>query len=178
MARQPLSLKARAITLLAQREHSVQELRGKLMRIAQERERQLVAVSLGAPVLAEAEGALAEEGVSSLLANEVETLLLWLQAQGYLNEQRFVESRLHARAARYGNQRIRHELSQHGLTLDPELHAQLKDSELARARSVWERKYGGERPSDSAARLKQMRFLAGRGFSAEVVRQVLAGGDD
>ena len=105
-------------------------------------------------------------------------MLVWLQAQGYLDESRFVESRVHARAARYGNRRIQQELSQHGLSLDAEAQARLKDSELERAREVWRRKFGGAAPEDASARAKQTRFLVGRGFSSEVVRRVLRGDHD
>jgi len=161
MARgQPLSLKARAIALLAQREHSLAELRRKLMRLARQR-------------LAEATEPAALESPEHDLGAEVDALLIWLQAQGYLSEARFVESRIHARSQRYGNLRIQQELAQHGVQLEAEQQAKLKDSELERARQIWRRKFGAEAPVDAAARVKQMRFLAGRGFSAEVIRRVL-----
>jgi len=50
----------------------------------------------------------------------------------------------------------------------------LKGSELARARAVWQKKFG-QLASSSAERNKQARFLASRGFSGDVVRQVVAG---
>ena len=46
-----------------------------------------------------------------------------------------------------------------------------------RARAVWGRKFGCL-AEDAAARARQMRFLAGRGFSAEVIRRVVSGEDD
>jgi len=153
---QALSLKARAIALLAQREHSALELRRKLMRIAR----------------AQAES---EDAASTDLAPKVDELLVWLQAQGYLDEARFVESRLHVRAARHGNLRIEQELAQHGLSLGAEQKAALKDSEFERARAIWQRKFGSP-GDDAAARAKQMRFLAGRGFSSEVIRRLLREG--
>jgi regulatory protein len=107
----------------------------------------------------------------------VEELLDWLQAHRYLSEQRFAESRVHARAGRFGNLRIRQELAQHGVELDAEATQRLRDSELERCRAVWARKFG-ELPADAAARARQMRFLAGRGFSADVIRRVLQAGDD
>jgi regulatory protein len=151
------SLKVRAIGLLAQREHSALELRRKLMRIA----------------LAQAEAEADTAGSDP--AAQVDELLAWLQSQGYLDEARFVESRLHARATRHGNLRIRQELAQHGLSLTPEQQAGLKDSELGRAREIWQRKFGAP-AADAAGRAKQMRFLAGRGFSAEVIRRLLRQG--
>lgn len=177
----PLSLKMRAIALLAQREHSLVELRGKLLRLARSRAAERLAQAQAAAD--EAAGAEAWAGAESesdaeAPEAEVEALLIWLQARGYLDESRFVESRVHARAARYGNRRIQQELAQHGLSLDAEAQARLKDSELARAREVWQRKFGERPPEDAAARAKQTRFLVGRGFSAEVVRRVLRHTDD
>jgi regulatory protein len=177
----PLSLKMRAIALLAQREHSLIELRGKLLRLARARAAERLAQAQAAAD--EAAGAEAWAGAESesdaeAPEAEVEALLIWLQARGYLDESRFVESRVHARAARYGNRRIQQELAQHGLSLDAEAQARLKDSELARAREVWQRKFGERPPEDAAARAKQTRFLVGRGFSAEVVRRVLRHTDD
>jgi regulatory protein len=50
----------------------------------------------------------------------------------------------------------------------------LRDSEQQRAQAVWARKFG-QPPASAAERARQMRFLAGRGFSADVVRAVLRG---
>lgn len=111
-------------------------------------------------------------------AEEVEQLLQWLQQRSYLSEARLVESRINARASRYGNLRIQQELRQLGVAPDEEQQARLKDSELDRAREVWQRKFGGEMPTDAASRARQMRFLATRGFSSDVVRRVLRGDDD
>jgi regulatory protein len=46
---------------------------------------------------------------------------------------------------------------------------------LQRARKVWGKKYDTPAP-DAAGRVKQARFLAGRGFSMDVVRQVVRAG--
>jgi SOS response regulatory protein OraA/RecX len=129
------------------------------------------------------QGAAAEPAVDTAAAwaeaqSAVEELLDWLQANRYLSEERFVESRVHARAGRFGNLRIRQELAQHGVALDTEAAQQLRDTELERCRAVWVRKFGGEPPADAAARARQMRFLAGRGFSADVIRRVLQAGED
>jgi regulatory protein len=162
-----LSLKMRAITLLAQREHSRIELRRKLLRIARE---QVKAGREGD--LPSAAASPAESDAEVDLTSEVDELLVWLQAQGYLSEARFVESRIHARAQRYGNLRIQQELAQHGLSLGADSQAQLKDSEFERALAIWRRKFGVT-AEDAAGRAKQTRFLIGRGFSSEVIRRVL-----
>lgn len=166
----PLSLKMRAIGLLSQREHSPLELRRKLLRIAREQH----AARLPAEPPADPDEAdMADTADIVDLATEVDELLAWLQAQGYLSEQRFVESRIHARVQRYGSLRIKQELAQHGLALSAASQAELKTSELERARAIWQRKFGGLPPEDQAARAKQTRFLVARGFAPEVIRRVL-----
>lgn len=130
------------------------------------------------PPSPEARQAIMDEERQQARADEVEQLLQWLQQRAYLSEARLVESRINARAARYGNLRIQQELRQLGVAPDEAQQARLKDSELERAREVWQRKFGGQTPVDTAGRARQMRFLAARGFSSEVVRRVLRGEDD
>jgi regulatory protein len=58
--------------------------------------------------------------------------------------------------------------------------ADLQATELARAQAVWLKKFGRP-AADAADRARQMRFLAARGFSAGVVQRVVKGdgaGDD
>jgi regulatory protein len=52
--------------------------------------------------------------------------------------------------------------------------ASLKESELARAQAIWLKKFG-QVATDAAHRNRQARFLATRGFSSDVVRQVVSG---
>ena len=166
-----VSLKARAIGLLANREHSRSELGRKLLRLARAqalKERR---------ALGQAATEDADTGPAADLPATVNALLDWLQAQGYLNEARFIESRVNARAPRYGNLRIQQELSQHGVAPDEASRLALKQTELARARQVWQRKFG-QIAQDAAGRAKQMRFLAGRGFSTEVIRKLVQGRDE
>ena len=148
MAFGQLSVKGRALKLLAAREHSRQEL-----------ERKLAAKE---PDPAEVKQALDE-----------------LQARGFLDEQRVVDSIVHRRAARVGVGRIRQELQAKGIDAErvalavASLHA----SEFERAREVWRKKFGAL-PEDAAQRAKQARFLAARGFGGEVIRRVLNTPDD
>ncbi len=108
-------------------------------------------------------------------AAEVDAVLLWLQENGHLSDARFIESRVHARQARFGNRRIQQELQQHGVALAPAARQALQQSELSRATEVWRRKYGAL-ATDAAGRAKQMRFLLGRGFSMDVVRRLVQSG--
>lgn len=153
-----LSLKGRALQLLAQREQSRVELRRKL----------------AAHAAADGEG---DDGAT--IASRVDELLDWLVANQFASDERFAEARVSARSARFGNLRIRGELAQHGVAASAELAQQLKDGELERALQVWRRKFGEVQappPGDAAVKARQARFLAGRGFSPEVIRQALRRG--
>jgi regulatory protein len=180
-----LSLKGRALMLLARREHSRNELRAKLLPLARLQQRESEAAAGGpSGLLAGARGerqplADAADTAEAAAAAErqVDELLAWLEAHAYLSEERFVESRVHARAARYGNLRIRQELAGHGLALDAQAEQQLRDSELGRAQQAWQRKFNAP-PQDVSERARQARFLANRGFSHDVIRQVLRGAGD
>ncbi len=159
MASPPLSLKARALGWLAQREHSAAELRRKLLRHAQRQQREQAGGPSNEPA-----------GVDA--TSQIDEVIAWLRSNRYLSEERFIESRVHARAARYGNLRIRQELAQHGLALGADAAQALRDSELERALQVWQRKYGTA-PADANEYARQSRFLAQRGFSQEVIARVL-----
>ena len=110
-----------------------------------------------------------------------------LQAKGYIDEQRVLESLIHRRSAKLGVARIKQELQSKGLdsAAVQRAVASLQASELARAVEVWRKKFGGLAAAagstgvlDSAERGRQMRFLASRGFSGDTIRRVLSGGRD
>ena len=143
------SLKGRALRLLSQREHSRAELERKL-----------------AP----------HEEVPGDLAKALDEL----QARDLINDGRAIESVVHRRAGKWGAARVKQELTAKGLTGEAvaQALAGLKDTELRRAQEVWRKKFGSPAP-DPQTRAKHMRFLLTRGFSAEVVRQVVSGaGED
>ena len=148
MGFQALSLKGRALRLLAGREHSRAELERKLA---------------------------AHEAEPGELARALDEL----QAKGFINEQRVVESVLYRRASRLGASRVKQELQAKGLPAEAvaQAVAGLQATEVHRAREVWRKKFG-EPASDPAGRAKQMRFLASRGFSPEAIRRVVRGEDD
>jgi regulatory protein len=137
------SLKARALRLLAQREHSRLELERKLS---------------------------PHETEPGTLAQALD----WLQAKGFINETRVADSVVQRKAARMGTARIAQELTQKGLSqeLVQNTVADLRSTEVERAHAVWARKFG-QPASTLQARAKQLRFLAARGFAAEVVRRVV-----
>lgn len=110
-----------------------------------------------------------------------------LQAKGFINEQRVVDSVIHRRSAKLGAARIKNELQSKGL--DPgavkEAVSSLQATELERARAIWSKKFGASLPApalskaaSAAERGKQMRFLASRGFGADTIRRVVACEED
>ncbi len=156
----PASLRQRALMWLAQREHSRKELHDKLLRWVQA----LEAGRAGAPA---SHAPWPEVG-------QIAAVLDDLEAAGHLSDARAVASRIHVRSPRFGNLRIERELQRLGVAADAQARSDLRRSELQRARGVWARKFG--RPAASAAeRARQMRFLAGRGFTADTIRAVLSG---
>jgi regulatory protein len=142
------SLLQRAVALLARREHSRDELARKLLRRL-------------------------EAGQDPA---EVEAVLNELQRRDLLSERRYADAVVRTRAARYGNARLAQDLKARGVPADTMklALAALGDSELQRARDVWARRFGAV-PIDLQERARQTRFLERRGFSAAIIRRVLAG---
>lgn len=169
------SLRAQAVAWLAQREHSERELRQKLQR----RVRRDAALSVtGGPVNGEAgdvgelDGPVGAEAPTVDVDAEIDSVLHWLKDKGYLDDQRFIASRVHVRAAKSGTGRIAHELAQHGLQLPEALSQTLRQTEADRALALWQRRFGSP-PTDARDAARQGRYLVGRGFSSEVVRRLM-----
>lgn len=138
-----LSLKGRALRYLAAREHSRAELERKLK---------------------------PHEETPGQLAQVLDEL----QAKDFISETRVVASVIHRRAGRLGAARIKYELQSKGLGAETVREAidSLKASELERAREVWRKKFN-EPAADAAGHAKQMRFLAARGFSGDIICKVI-----
>lgn len=175
-------LRAHAVACLARREYSRAELRTRLLAHARKLALAAEAGDLGQGDVGESESVNASRRASErfdleALAARVDEVLEWLAARQLQSDARFVESRVHAREARQGEARIRQELARHGVELDPDTARQLRETELDRARVVWQGRFG-EVASDAAGRARQMRFLASRGFSGDVIRRLVGGRDD
>ena len=151
-----LSLKGRALRLLAAREQSRSELEKKLKPFEE-------------------------------TPGQIAQVLDDLQAKDFISEARVVESVINRRQAKLGASRIRQELFSKGVDKEAVVEAMigLKGTELERARELWQRKFGAksddqltDKTANKAAKAKQMRFLAARGFSGDVIRRVMAPADD
>ncbi len=140
--RSGLSLRARALNLLAIREHSRVELTRKLATHAE-----------------------SEEQLGAVLDD--------LERAGHLSQQRFVESLIRRRSARYGSRLIEHELKGHRVAdeISAPLLRELATDDRQRALEVWRKRFGRP-PEDLSERARQHRFLAQRGFDAEAISAV------
>ena len=141
------SLLARAVRLLARRDHSRAELEAKLRRS-----------------MAQGEDA------------ELDAVLERLERDKLLSDERFARALTRARASRFGDARIRHELKRSGVAgpLADGAVATLQGTEIERAQALWTRRFGSL-PRDQAERGRQARFLQARGFSIDTIRRLLRG---
>ncbi|MEW6353619.1 MAG: regulatory protein RecX [Pseudomonadota bacterium] len=134
------SIEQTALRLLARREHSAQELRRKLH-------------DKGYP------------------GNEVDALLERLARDKLLSDERFMESFIHVRTAKgHGPLLIRAELEARGVarTLIADAIAVSAPHWREAARRVRHKRFGAA-PRDQRERVRQMRFLQQRGFTAEQI---------
>lgn len=167
----PARLRARAVRWLAQREHSRSELAARLLAWAQAA---WAAQGAGGQETDPADTADTADTAEPMadLAQRVAEVMDQLAAQHWQSDDRFVESRVNARQARWGTRRIAQELKQHGLGLSDDTREQLHRTELARAQAIWARRYGAA-PADAADFARQSRFLLARGFGHDTVRRVV-----
>lgn len=144
----PRTLLSRAIGLLARREHSRVELARKLHRYLGPGE----------------------------TAGDVDRVLDRLQQQDLLSDQRFAASLVRQRSARYGDLRLSRDLRERGV---PEADAEaalssVSGTEARRALESWARRFD-TLPTNADERDRQGRYLQARGFTMDVIVQVLAG---
>ena len=148
MKKQDRTLKQRAVAYLARREHSRAELAKKL----------------------------SAHGTQE----EIDNVLNSLQNVKLLSDQRFAAAFIRSRAERFGAGRLRQELRQRGVEeglVEQELATDDMQSEMERARVVWQKKFGTQ-AEDAKEWAKQARFMQSRGFSTDVIRRVLKDMDE
>ena len=166
--KQSPSLKARALRLLSQREHSRAELGKKL---------------------ADYVSGVAKEGRAEEFENQqgsalhavpreelITTVLDDFERRGWLSDERYAEALVRRRSERYGLRKIQDELQRAGVSPDHSgrLMEELKKTEFERAKALWDRKFGSL-AEDQKGRAKQYRFLVSKGFNPEIVSRVIGG---
>jgi regulatory protein len=106
----------------------------------------------------------------------IEDILDTLSREGLQSDERFTESFVHHSLNKgQGPNKIKQELKQRGI--DSSLIALCMESEsidwLSLAEEVRLKKYGETLPKDYQNKAKQSRFLYSRGFSSDVINQLL-----
>lgn len=141
---EPGDLRERALRLLARREHSRAELTRKL-------------------------------GQAGFAQDGIEVLLDEFEEKNWLSDRRFAESYVADHRARAGSIKLAYDLRQRGVSdsIIESVLSENRDSELDRAREVWQKKYGAP-PANAAEKARQIRFLQSRGFTSEAIRQTLS----
>lgn len=106
----------------------------------------------------------------------VEEALAECQRLGYQSDHRFVEAFCRYRFNQgYGPVKIRHELLTRGIDADL-IKQELKMFEaecLSQAESIWKKKFKAHKGCCLREKQKQQQYLLYRGFSVEVISQVL-----
>jgi regulatory protein len=145
---QTSKLRERALGLLARREHSRAELTRKLEQ-------------------------------AGFMAADIEPLLDGFEAKNWLSDQRFAESYVADHRARAGSIKLAYDLRQRGVsdTIIDAVLSENRDSELDRAREVWQKKFGSL-PGDAAEKARHIRFMQSRGFTSDIIRRVIRQTDD
>lgn len=161
MRREPLSLRAKALALLATREYSRRELLQKLRAHA---------------------GRLAQAGMDNVAEcvaqdtiTDIEALLDEFAERGWLSEERYVEQAVTSLSRRYGPRRIVQRLEAKGIGRESvtAVMPYLQSEALATAKTLLERKFRG--PVASAEdKARRVRYLQGRGFDYDVIRKALS----
>jgi regulatory protein len=142
-----------ACDVLAQREHSQQELAEKLLRKFKKR-RDL-----------------------SISAEKISAVVAVIAAEGLQSNTRYIEMLIRSRVNQgCGPLRITQELKQKGITqADFEKLLDSRSEEwLERAKQTKQKKFGNERAIDQKAKGRQLRFLQYRGFTSAQIQYALA----
>jgi regulatory protein len=122
---------------------------------------------------AELRAKLAERDFS---ANEIESAVAALVADGLVSDERFAENFIAARMRKgQGPVRIRMDLQQRGVSAELiALHLDARSPEWLRlAREVRIKKFGVEIPADFKEKARQMRFLEYRGFTTTHIQSAM-----
>ncbi len=143
MTKPTFSLRERALGYLSRREYSYKELQQKLQAYTEEQD-------------------------------DLPALLEDIKQRGWLSEERYTEQVVHARKGKFGSLRVAHELREHGVAEDlvAKAVAEVKSDEVANARAICRKKFDAL-PATREQWAKQARFLQSRGFSFDVIKQVL-----
>ena len=98
-----------------------------------------------------------------------------LEALGYLSEERFVESYVHSYQNKHGSLRIKHNLKNKGideLLAKQYLNEISREDEIGVATNLLVKKIGNNEVNSKII-MRAIRFLLNRGFSMDIISEVL-----
>jgi len=109
--------------------------------------------------------------------DEVDELLIKLEKQSWLSDERYAEGLARRKSERYGSLKIIDELKQQAVDAQTvsKIKEELKQSDFKRAWALWDRKFSSEVAAEPKERAKQMRYLVGKGFPLDVASKVVSG---
>lgn len=118
-------------------------------------------------------------GLNAQVSELIESVMSYLAQHNWQSDQRCAEHMSQVKGQRYGSKRVKHLLAQEGVdkALIEQTVQNLNQTERQRAVSVWRKKFGVQ-PKNAAEYAKQMRFMAYRGFSFELINQILKAHED
>lgn len=102
----------------------------------------------------------------------IEAVLDALLSKKQLSDERFAEERARCLSRKYGAARIAHDLMSKGVSDEIAERVVSEGDDLRKAREILLKKYRSA-AANREERAKQARFLQGRGFSHDVIRQAL-----
>lgn len=148
-------INARAIAYLSRREYSRAELKSKLI------------------------SAFENYASDDMHDRLIESILDDLQRGNWQSDTRYAAQLSKVKGERFGVARLKYEFKQKGLDDELVQHelGLLKSSEFERAKAIWHKKFGAP-PVDLKEKAKQVRFMASRGFTFEIVSKIIKNLDD
>jgi regulatory protein len=102
----------------------------------------------------------------------IQAILDSLLSKKQQSDERFAEERARVLSRKYGAARIQHDLKSKGVSDDISSRVATPADEVERAKAIIQRKYR-QPASTREEHAKRARFLQGRGFSYDVIRNVL-----
>ncbi|MBM9888183.1 MULTISPECIES: regulatory protein RecX [Deefgea] len=140
-----ISIRNKALQLLSRRDHAIHELQTK------------IAIAFpDTPI------------------EEIKSVLDEFKQLGWVSDERFAEQWVYFRSQRYGPQRLKYELLEKGVASEiiNQVLSAISEDEASKAQTVLGKKFPSP-PKNIAERSKQLRYLANKGFSLDIVYQVV-----
>lgn len=103
-------------------------------------------------------------------------MLSELESNSWLSDKRFSEQFIFSKKNKFGIKKIAYELKSKGVDELIISHAidSIKSEEFSLAQGIWKKKFK-DLPVDNQEKVKQIRFLRGRGIDLFIIQKILSG---